>query len=493
MNEFDVLRSFEKLNNKKSNVPNALPTRFLKYAAIHIVPYCTHILNFSYKFKTVPSEWKKGFITPVPKVNNNISIDTLRPITQTNIFSKIMEGFMYQHIYDQVISKLNVFQFGAIKKSSTCYCLVSLFDFILKALDCSNVYVVLVLLDLSKAFDLVDHNILIQSLQKLDVNSNDVRWVASFLHKRKQCTKYGTLSSSFLPLKNGTPQGTKIAILLFIVLINTLLKDFYEQQQLSKHFMAAFVDDMSVAEAVKYGEVPDIHTQINRLNDLLTENKMCLNAKKSAVIVVDKSKNKKFSNLKITVNGTDIPKVSMSKLLGVYINESGDWSNHVDFIYRKACLKLQILRKLKSLGFLMNQLKLIYIMHVRSILEYCCVLWSNYLTAPAKAKLISVEKRAISIITGKPVRTANYPILCQVLGIDLLASRWDTLMLGFGSATMKNDRYSMWLKKYQINRPENRSSRYNKNSFNFRLVGAKYERYRRSTIPVLIKALREKY
>lgn len=134
---------------------------------------------------------------------------------------------------------------------------------------------------------------------------------------------------------------------------------------------------MSVAESVKYSETPRIQMYVDRLNELLTANRMCLNASKSAVIVIDRSKNKKFSSVNIQVDGIIIPKVSTTKLLGVCINEAGDWSNHIDFIHRKACIKLQILRKLKSLGFLMSQLKLVYIMHVRSILEYCCILWSN--------------------------------------------------------------------------------------------------------------------
>ncbi len=122
VSEISVLKAFEKLNARKSNVPGALPARFLKFAAVHIVPMYTHIINYSYKNSCVPTEWKKGFITPVPKDTSNIELETIRPIKQTNIYSKIMEEFMFRRIYDQVISKLNDSQFGAIKKSSTAYC-----------------------------------------------------------------------------------------------------------------------------------------------------------------------------------------------------------------------------------------------------------------------------------------------------------------------------------------------------------------------------------
>lgn len=103
----------DKLKARKSNVPGALPARFLKYASIIITPY---LLNFSYTTNTIPSEWKKGYITPVLKETTNIAIDTLRPITQTNLYVKIMEGFMFHELYSQIIGKLNLSHYGAIRK-----------------------------------------------------------------------------------------------------------------------------------------------------------------------------------------------------------------------------------------------------------------------------------------------------------------------------------------------------------------------------------------
>lgn len=125
VNEISVLHMFEKLKVIKSNVPGALPAKFLKFGAIHIVPYYTHIVNFRFSNFTVPSEWKYGYITPVPKELNNVNISNLRPITQTNIYSKIMEHFMYEKVYHQIISKLNPNQFGAIKSSSAAHYLIS--------------------------------------------------------------------------------------------------------------------------------------------------------------------------------------------------------------------------------------------------------------------------------------------------------------------------------------------------------------------------------
>ncbi len=149
---------------------------------------------------------EKRVITSVPKDTTNIEIDTIRPITQTNIYSKNMEEFMFHRIYEQIISKLSAAQFFAIKKSPTSYYLVSLYNFVFKALEKPNTYIILVLLDLSKAFDLVDHYVLVRCLIQIRIKQTDVLRIADFLRNRKQCTKHKNLMSEFLSINNSTPQ-----------------------------------------------------------------------------------------------------------------------------------------------------------------------------------------------------------------------------------------------------------------------------------------------
>ncbi len=450
VNEFAVLRSFEKLNIRKSNVPGALPVRFLKFAAVHIVPLYTHIINFSFSNICVPAEWKNGYITPVPKDPSNMCIENLRPITQTNVYCKIMEEFMFHKIYSQVIAKLNPNQFGAIKKSSTAHYLISLFDFVLKSLDTPNTYIIIVLLDLSKAFDLVDHNNLIRCLIDIGIPSSDILWIAEFLRNRHQCTRHQNQISEFISISNSTPQGTKIAILLFVILVNELLNAFHEKFARPKNLMHAFVDDMCIAEAVTYTEAPQMNDYVNEINKCMVKNKMCLNAKKSSVLVIDNSKDKKFSDTNISINGEVIPKVNISKLLGVLINVKTDWSDHIDDVYSKACKKLFILRKLKCFGLSRLQLVNMYVLHVRSILEYCCVLWASALTKVKK--LVSVEKRALSIITKTYVSSSNYLKTCKTVQITCLTERWVSLTTSFGVKTLINDRFKHWFETHKIDR-----------------------------------------
>ncbi len=132
-----------------------------------------------------------------------------------------------------------------------------------------------------------------------------------------------------------------------------------------------------------------------------------------------------------------------------------------------------------------------YVLHVRSVFEYCCVLWFNSLNLTQIKMLVSVEKRALSIITGIYVRSSNYLHVCSSVNLSNLYERWKQLLFNFGVHKIKNDKYKHWLEKFMITRKENFSSRFNNNIYNFRITPARYEKYCRSTIPALIRLLRE--
>jgi len=394
-------------------------------------------------------------------------------------------------MYNQIIVKLNPNQYGSVKKSSTSHYLISLYDFIFKALDTPNTYVIIVLLDLSKAFDLVDHNTLIQALLELNVNVYDVYWVADFLRNRQQCTRDKNLLSAFLSINNGTPQGTKLACLLFIVLIDKVLKDFYENCKNESNTMKAFVDDMCLAEAVKYDQKPNMEVLVNRVNSTLKNYKMCLNAKKCNVIIIDNSLKKTYSNIKIKIGDVTLPVLSESKLLGVIINNKGNWSNHINMIYGKACKKLYMIRKLKSVGLSSKQLVSIYSIHIRSVLEYSCMLWAFSLNNKQIELLSSIERRVLSVIMGRYVSRNKHKDVCKSISLATCIERHYILLNKFSKKLLRNERFQQWLDPYRIIRKSNYSARYNKNKHNFRLVKCKYERYKKSTLPILIKFLHD--
>lgn len=224
VSHIEVYKKLTALDPCKSNSSQAVPSKILKECAIELCYILSHLLNSSFESGDLPASWKDGFITAIPKTPSVTSYSQLRPITVTSNLAKIAEQFIYEDIYEKISSQISVQQFGVLKKSSTAHYLIQLFDFLLKSIDKKPSQVIISLLDCEKAFDLINHNILINRLIKMGINENSIRWIQSFLTNRKNCLREHGLFSSFQPMTRGLPQGTLLGPLCFIVTFDPLLQ-----------------------------------------------------------------------------------------------------------------------------------------------------------------------------------------------------------------------------------------------------------------------------
>jgi len=166
--------------------------------------------------------WKRPNVTPVPKVATPIDITKdLRPISLTPTVSKVLESFVGQWILDELDGKLDGRQYGALKGRSTTHKLVDILHHWHQALE-NNCAVRAVFIDYAKAFDHVDHSIVIQKLLDLGVPKVIVRWLCSFLVERQQRVKFSEYISDLLTLNERMPQGSYLGPLIFLILINDL-------------------------------------------------------------------------------------------------------------------------------------------------------------------------------------------------------------------------------------------------------------------------------
>ena len=396
----------------KASGPDDIPNWLLKDNAGTLGAPVACIINSSLREGYVPPLWKSADVCPLPKVSQPTNIHKdFRPISLTPVLSKIAEKFVRDTMLDVINDSLDPRQFGSLKGTSTVMALVEMYHQWVTALDKPGRIVRILLLDFRKAFDLVDHAILLQKLVHTGAPDFLVNWTASFLCQRQQRVKIAKDVSPWSVLNAGVPQGTLLGPVCFLLHINDLKTscDTYK-----------YVDDSTAWEVCSGKHIGDSKIQ-NAADDAIkwsNDNNMKLNSDKTKEILVD-FRRKKQHVPEITMGEVTIERVKSAKLLGVHISNDLKWDEHVNYICQKGSKRLYFVRVLKRSGVSANDLVKIFCVTIRSVLEYACELWHPGLTQCQSAKIESLQKRAMKIIFP----SESYDIALNLANVPLLETR----------------------------------------------------------------------
>ena len=404
----DVERKLSQINVHKAPGPDGLPNWLLRDFSSYLAgPVCA-IYNASVREGFVPSRWKEANVVPVPKVHPPKAVEAdLRPISLTATLAKVLESFVGSWILDRVGSNLGDRQYGALRQRSTTHALVDMLHHWHAAVD-KGQSVRTVFVDFAKAFDHVDHNVLVDKLVALSLPDVIMRWTCAFLRERRQRVKIGDVLSDWLQLTAGMPQGSYLGPLTFVILIDGLQPGCLTHK---------YVDDTTMTEILDKSAVSSMQSFIDELVRQATEVGMIVNGRKTKELLIGSVL--KDPPTSVTLSGTPVELVTTFKLLGLHVTTDLKWAHHVEAITSKAASRLHFLKLLKRSGAGRNDLLCFYGTVIRPVLEYACSAWHSSLTAAQSKALESTQRRALQII----YEDSDYTLSLILAGLDTLESR----------------------------------------------------------------------
>ena len=368
--ESQVSKLFSELNVHKASL--GLPNKLIKIASKQLSVPFTFIYNKSITLGVVPDIFKISRVTPIYKNGNITDPMNYRPISILTAFSKVLEKIVYNQmiLFLEKHKILFPYQFGFRKGYSTEQAILEMTDSVKTAIDQKQLTCG-VFLDFSKAFDTVNHQILLSKLDKYGFRGIPHSWFTDYLTNCKQFVKVGEAESNKLQMLCGVLQGSTLGPLLFLLYINDI------SNCSDKLSFRIFADDTSVFYSCQNVNELEIvmNDEIQALLKYCTINKLSVNFKKTNFIVFRSPKRK---NIKIHLK--NITQANHVKYLGVYLDEYFNWEHQIKHINIKVNKNVGIISKLRHYVDL-KMLKQLYYSLIYPYLNYGIMSWGNTYTS----------------------------------------------------------------------------------------------------------------
>ena len=381
---------------KTSKGLDGISMKMIKHVGDHIVGPITLLINQSLMTNVFPSKLKIAKIMPLLKKPNIFTPDNFRPISLLPCISKIIEKCVFKQIFEYFEENKLLYssQYGYRKNHSTETACLELIDKLYKQLD-DNQSPFCVFIDLSKAFDTINHNILIAKLKYYGFDQSALSWLKSYLADRKQFVEVDGYKSETNFIKTGVPQGSTLGPLLFIIYMNDINS---VSDSLSS---ILFADDTSLNSTISLFQSRDsrdlsfkINSELFKVTDWLRANKLSLNAKKTKFMQFRYSQMNPTSlpKLSLKMDGVVIDKVDTFNFLGLTISETLSWKHHIEKVRIKISKIVGVMSRIKyqvSSKILLT----IYNSLILSHLHYGILCWGFQCKG-----LFTIQKKAIRII-----------------------------------------------------------------------------------------------
>ncbi|KAK3094300.1 hypothetical protein FSP39_000043 [Pinctada imbricata] len=410
--EEEVFNLLNKLNVNKSAGIDTLGPRILKIAAGIITKPITSMINMSIFTGVFPEKLKTAKVTPIYKKGDKSDPSNYRPISILPTISKLFERHITTQMYDYLKENdLLMKEQSGFRKSHSCQtALTKLTEKWITDIDNGNMTGVS-LLDFRKAFDLVNHKILIDKMKYYNFTNETLNWLESYLSNRTQTVHIGNVSSNLSAITCGVPQGSVLGPVLFLLYINDL------PLHVKNSRLDLFADDATLHKANNnLLEIErDMNEDMDHISAWCKENRMVINESKTKCILVgarQKISRLPTTTLSLKVNDKLIDNLTSDKLLGVYIDNYLQFDKHIDEVCKAITQKIALLRRIKKYLGLQHRV-LYYNAYILPSIDYCLTIYGNASKSHLD-RILKLQKSAARVIMDAPPDTPSQPLFDEL-------------------------------------------------------------------------------
>ena len=400
----EIQNIISKLKPKTSSGHDNISPKLIRKCP-HIALPLTFIANLSISTGVFPQNMKIAKVIAIHKKGNLAQIENYRPISLLPTFSKILERLIYNRLFDFLNKHklLSQSQYGFRKNMSTEYAITELQDRIVKDIT-NNKWCIGILLDLSKAFDTLDHDILLTKLNHLGIRGITLQWFSSYLSNRKQYTSFKNSTSTLRALACGVPQGSILGPLLFLIYVNDIV-DILNQ---SKAILFADDTNLLCSNIDMKSLIDTINSELCFIKTWFHANKLSLNLDKTSYIVFHSIRKNIPKHNNLVIGTTHIQRESSAKFLGIQIDETLSWKTHIIYKCNQIVKTISVLSRLKH-TLPSNILLTIYNALILPHFSYAIVAWGN-IRNKEMSRLKILQKKAVRLITKSKYNSHTSPL-----------------------------------------------------------------------------------
>ena len=385
----------KEIDTSKSSGINFLSSKILKDAFMVLITQLVYLFNLSLSKSEFPSEWKNATIIPLFKGGNKKLVSNYRPVSLLPLTGKLLEKIAHRGISNFIENNnlLSDNQSGFRKNYSTTKSIVDLNDVIFENMNNSQITAA-VFIDLRKAFDTVDHSILLRKLEKMGINNNLFHWCKNYLTNRKQKTLANGVNSDYQNISCGVPQGSVLGPLFFLIYVNDIVNRIgIDNIKLYADDTVIFTEGIDIAN-LQY----NLQKLLNIFSCWCMENKLSINAEKTKLVCFGtKQRVKRFKNLKVSLLDTEIQQVPSYKYLGVTLDNSLTFNLQIQQTMNKVSHKLYIISKIRKFLTTKSSI-LIYKTMILPYFDYGDIVYM-FASKNELNKLERLQERCINICT----------------------------------------------------------------------------------------------